>query len=216
MKIEIHWSPVIPLIDAEAQKEFSYLGVYLHFIKWADNKRIIYVGTAFKQSIASRLAQYATNYPKYTLFNLPKITDDLYTVIRNENVKPNIDAQLILPGSNDEQRAVQLASEIEVNKVNSFISAGEVRLNGFFRLQGKLHHIHLPTEITGIAESILQKYLITKFGIGKHPERHGTNLLGRIENFGNSEHFVVNSFPVDDADWFADLPEIIIDRAYSR
>ena len=216
MKIEIHWSPPVLLNDAEAQKQFQYLGLYIHCMNWAEKKRIMYVGTAFKQTIASRLSQYATNYPKYTLFNLPKITDDLYTVITNENIKANIEKQLILPGSSDEQRAAQFAAEIEANKANSFISAGELRLNGFLRLQGKLQHIHLPTEVTGIAESILQKYLITHFGIGKHPDRHGTNLLGRIENLGNSEHYVVNVLPNEGKEWFVDLPEIIIDRAYSR
>jgi len=216
MKIEIHWSPVVPLNDTESQKQFSYLGIYLHLMNWADKKRIMYIGTAFKQPISSRLAQYVTSYPKYTLFNLGKITDDLYTIIKNENVKSNIEQQLILPGNNDEQRATQLAGEIELNKTNSYISAGEIRLNGFMRLQGKLHHIHLPTEVTGIAESILQKYLILKFGIGKPPDRRGTNLLGRIENFGNSEHYVVNTFPNEGADWFADLPEIVLDRAFSR
>lgn len=154
--IILNWSEMISLEKLTRYNKFvNDKGVYLHFLKYGDKYRIIYVGSGWiYERNSGYYHAYTSKYnSRYSTWNL-KYIDDPYSFYCNSDIYEKFNKSNFVLGGSIEYETKGISDEefyrIRTNNANNIYVSIAIEENKYKR-----------------AESIIQKYLIEKFGMVK-------------------------------------------------
>jgi len=192
----LQWSNVIKFEESVKYISSKMKGVYLHFLRFDDYYRIVYVGSGL---IKDEQVKYFRQYKRGEGFviDLEKIEDDPYSYITNGKYNESLNARILYAGGTN--------ADLKGKYLDELKNVAKHYSRGLYLSFSELD------EDCEKAEAIIQKYLINRYKIDYY---NGGNLVGLRNTFGLKQKMpykVINNFYPAYHCWFQNLPSTIED-----